>query len=364
MKKDHLHRYKLTLTVKSPLFIGNGDKLRQAEYIPDRQKWLVVSLPELLRVLAGKNLLDAFEVFISGPKNEPVSSWLRKNNVNVSAKESWVKYILDGSGFEHGNDLMAMIKTPAGNPYIPGSSLKGVLRTALIEDAMTASLAETVLNDLSSNPKDKRSGKEERVFYTLNLNKERPEDAVNDKMRAIEISDSAPFSGSPLIVCRTIDYGVNKYGSAEDKPMPLYRECVKPGSKTVMYLTVDEKLWPEFDIGYFTRVLNAHFDRNEEYNHQFSADAETDEPAINGGEIPVVLGGGTGFQVKSLVFRAAQLRSKDPRPIVHKVLRAQFWKTYKPGQGDSSPAPYKRKFAQINGRKAPFGVCAITVSED
>ena len=75
--------------------------------------------------------------------------------------------------------------------------------------------------------------------------------------------------------------------------------------------------------------------------------------------VPIILGGGVGFQSKSLTYRLAD--PERTRAAVHTILKAQFYKTYKPHADD--PAPYRMKIAQIGDRFYPMGRCSLQVEE-
>lgn len=62
-----------------------------------------------------------------------LGKWLAENGVIVSENESWIDYVLDINGNKpfHANEIHCFVKNAYGKPYIPGSSLKGALRTAI-----------------------------------------------------------------------------------------------------------------------------------------------------------------------------------------------------------------------------------------
>ena len=78
--------------------------------------------------------------------------------------------------------------------------------------------------------------------------------------------------------------------------------------------------------------------------------------------MPVSLGGGTGFQRKSLIYRTKPY-PEEAAQLAHEALRAQFTQrngrcTYKPPRG-ARTAPYMFKAASYEGQLYPMGICEL-----
>lgn len=132
--------------------------------------------------------------------------------------EDCMKYTMDAGDIQREKgrmQIMACIKDPYGNPYIPGSSIKGMLRTILLcaelmkqEKKYDIDRENIVLNLRQENVKRKQvlardiKNIECKTFHTLNRPDQKETDAVNDNMSGIIISDSEPLSCNDLILCQ------------------------------------------------------------------------------------------------------------------------------------------------------------------
>lgn len=356
MKYGHLERVRVGLTVKSPLFIGSGGKLTGMEFILDRGMVLVPDLSALLTALANdyrRGMLKDFENFLLQPgQRKQLGEFLKRWNYPLDPLPAWVRYTLRAqSGFDGINTLLTFIRDPDGRAYIPGSSIKGALRTALIAARMGEADKSALRRELTTDPKSRRASAVENVLRVLNCNEKRPTDAVNDLLKAVEISDSAPFPAEALTVCRR--HWLSEAGDIGDGKSPVFMECLRPGSETGFYLTIDHSLWPDGEDALAT-LRDALTDWDALIRDAYeSAFTFSDAGPMEG--VPIVLGGGTGFQRKSLVYKTSDY-PEDAAALAHSVLSVQF-KTYKPK--GARAAPYKFKTARYEGRDCAMGVCDL-----
>lgn len=101
------------------------------------------------------------------------------------------------------SEILTCVKDPADRLYLPGSSLKGALRTVLAW-ALAPQRAAQALNEFN-NAKDRRQAArslEQRIFYGR---KQRDDKRVNhdllrDVMRTFHIGDSQPVAQSPQLL--------------------------------------------------------------------------------------------------------------------------------------------------------------------
>ncbi|MBF0981001.1 MAG: hypothetical protein HXK71_06820, partial [Clostridiales bacterium] len=69
--------------------------------------------------------------------------WLDDSNIDVKQYLDCTKYVIDSSGVEFSNgmkgiNVMEFVKDAYGKPYVPGSSIKGMLRTILLSGRIWA----------------------------------------------------------------------------------------------------------------------------------------------------------------------------------------------------------------------------------
>ena len=92
-------------------------------------------------------------------------------------------------------DIYEQIKDVADRMYLPGSSLKGAIRSALAWDAAHNLETATLQPALQGNPKMADDALERRVF--AGSARRRMNDTVRDVLRALHVGDSAPATVAP-----------------------------------------------------------------------------------------------------------------------------------------------------------------------
>lgn len=361
VRHKHLHRVRVELLLRSPLHIGTEGNLnlRAKECLHDRRnlRILVPSLPRMLDMLSRRNLLDAYEVFLRDDGRHSLWDFMTANGVPVNPIPDWVAYALScGEDYNRINGLRPFIKTTDGMPYIPGSSIKGAMRTALIALRMNAEDKRRLMGEAST---DRWGGSvAENVLRTLPQHTDRQLQAVNDVLRGVSVSDASPFRLEDLVVCQKLE--LDERGETMPTRLPLFRECVRPGARAVYDLTLDASLRASSMREEIWSALEA-WDKlcAERYASFFHLDGANmaDVRCQNG--VPITLGGGVGFQSKSLLYAACATREEAAR-AASGVLSAQFRRTYRPGV-NAKAAPYRYKAARYEGRLYPMGRCELVI---
>ena len=134
--REFMKEYRIRLITKGPVFIGNGQEYYKKEYIIDRRnsRVMIPKVNEMYAYLKKRGLARDFEEFMLHDRYHDLGGWLREKRVPDSDRNQWIRYSMDcGDAIsEKGLHVMQCIKDAYGNPYIPGSSLKGMLRTILL----------------------------------------------------------------------------------------------------------------------------------------------------------------------------------------------------------------------------------------
>ena len=139
--QQYMSTYKVTLETKGPLYIGSGKQLGKKEYIHNRQKKEIV-VPNLIKMyqqLKKKNLTGEYEKFLLNPKEKDLYMWLVNKGITYAESKKWAEYSFDCSDAvldRNTKEISLFVKDVYGKPFVPGSSLKGALRTILCVDEL------------------------------------------------------------------------------------------------------------------------------------------------------------------------------------------------------------------------------------
>lgn len=363
--KRVLKTYQLELKVCGPVFIGSGVEIQKKEYVfLNRSTVGVVDIGKLYLLAKRKHLENDFERFMVSDVREDLKHWAERNRIPARELESCLKYKVNVGDIqmEKGRmQIMAFVKDPYGKPYIPGSSIKGMLRTILLCSELMENPekyrrdGQQVRAELQEARKGKNilqrnvKGIEEKVFNTLNRT-DKSKDAVNDRMSGIIISDSEPLETSELILCQKWEYHMD--GSC--KTLNLLRECIKPGTVIKAKMTVDESVNP-ITVNEIMDGIKLFYERYYKvFQKKFpTADRMADDT--------VFLGGGSGFVSKTMVY--SLLGEKEAISTVQDI----FEKTNVPKEHkhfkDSrlGVSPHILKCTKYHGKEYMMGQCELKI---
>ena len=310
--------FQMSLEALTPIFIGSGEKLLKKEYIcvpskSEEVKILVPNLSKLYLFFENLGIGNVFEEYLASSKtrNRNLYDLLLEYDISLKDISECVSYnysVVPTGGVGNTEielrDVDTFIKNAFGRPYIPGASLKGMLRTALLSLKVTKnpndylsikkSIERTVKNRETKQKgrrylKSENSDMESEAFHTLERNKKNKNNAVNSSFRGLIVSDSEPLELSDLTLGQKIDVSLK----GKETPLPIFREMLKPGVKVQFTITLDEDILG-FSMDEIFEALN-HFHRlNDDYFYsRFQR--------RNMGKDIVYLGGGVGFSSKTVV---------------------------------------------------------------
>lgn len=398
--KNFIEQRKYELTCISPVHVGSGTALQPFEYlfdnknkcvyIMDREKWI--------QLLCQYNLMEALSDFLeikfekirkkSDAQTISVMEWLRRNGVKdadiVNAAQRKMK-MADIKAKNSLNIINLAVCEADGRLYIPGSSIKGVMRTAILykmlskDPAILRQYAQEMLyvvkkyqlgritdrRQKDKMAKDKKSALgniaqklENELLRKLRLDtKNGTRSAINDVMRGIAVSDARAEEIQSLIV-EKID--VSTYTKVGKKPgVPLFRECAAPESKFHFTVRIDKDIMKVAGIKSVDEIFVAAkeymlhglsmqkrvFGKN--YGEQF-AEAENAN---------FFLGGGTGFLQKSLWFSLFS-DEKTGMEELKKYLDENF-SMHRHLTLDKQISPRTLKLAKTGGVTQLMGLCRI-----
>ena len=173
------------ISIESPIHIGSGDKLDSLDFVVQNGKVSVIEFDKVLSEMKNKEmdtliLYDEIEQF---GKRFDFRKFLGRYRIDIGEVS---KYFLSYQKAPRGS-IMTFLKDAFNTPLIPGSSIKGAIRTALawyfLKDEDTARI-EKVLRNPNEFRKEKGKKIEDLIFY----GKEREPNF--DLNKAISITDA------------------------------------------------------------------------------------------------------------------------------------------------------------------------------
>lgn len=364
---SYLKNYTIELTTLAPVFIGSGEQLGKKEYIYDKheKKAWVFDRKTLYKHILEENLSDAYENYILG-KNGDLYIWMKENNISKSKYSTWTKYCLDCSNAElskNNRNISLFVKDPYGLPYIPGSSLKGAIRTVLLGYKLSkSSQMRQLQSDIKYNSRARRrnelssklkgpSQMLEEIFHTLKRENVKKEDAVCDELSGMRISDSKPLNIHDLILCQKIDKNID----GKDRTISILRESLKPQVKICFDMTIDASIcnYTKEDIleavAYFFDNANKQYKKYGALSH--------DRKYV------ITIGGGAGYISKTVPYNIYS--DREAVQVVSNILQA-----YTPGEHKhyndtrKGVSPHTLKTTKYGGRTYQFGQCEIKITEN
>ena len=214
--------YTATISLLTPLHIGSGAELQQAyDYVVRGGKtWIIHSDNMLDRFVDDKGNFD--ERILGRPADE----LLEPGDFQPGSKA--FRYVLPGTprSRQRGAVIREQYKDAHDQPYIPGSSLKGALRTALAWHGFQVT-GQTLDVDKLGYSRSWAGQRVERKLFGRDPN--------HDLLRALQVADSEPQKQDRLqIVNAQVFTGGDRPGA------PIELEAVRSDTVFTTTIAIDE----------------------------------------------------------------------------------------------------------------------------
>jgi CRISPR-associated protein Csm5 len=357
--------FRMTLTAQGPVSIGSGEEISKKEYVlyPKDHRIVVMDMPKLYALAQKKNLGSSFEDFLCPPagyrRNQDLWSWIRKNRISGKELQRCVRYILPTGAIERSRNynVWAFVKDPYGKPYVPGSSVKGMLRTILLAGRLQKD-PKRFAREIAALQKGRGRGKdylkkeidalEAKVFRTIGRPDIRREDAVNDELSGLIVGDSEPLTLKDLILCQRLE----RKPDGKEKTLPILKESLRPGTPIRFSLTIDPSR-----CALTKEALLEAVERFDEVYQECFLSAFSGMDRLTGSE--VYLGGNAGFATKTVIYAALG------RQAGIQTIRQIFRQTNVPRnhhhERDQKVSPHIVKCARYQGKLYEFGKCRLAI---
>lgn len=221
--------YDVRLSLLTPLHIGNGHELlHEYDYaIHDGKTWRI----DETALLDAQNVDDP-QLAARLAAIKPAQ--LLEKPKDYRTDNGYFRYVMTGAprSREEGAQLREQIKNPFDRPYLPGSSLKGALRTALAWHAW---------QERQQRPETARLGRSPK-WAAQEIERQLLGRSPNyDLLRALQVSDSDEVGAEQLMI---VNARVLNRGGGLGSPIEL--EALRPDSKLVLTAKFDRALFSKW----------------------------------------------------------------------------------------------------------------------
>lgn len=346
--------YDLKISTLTPLHIGSGrELLNEYDYAVHKgQTWR----------LNDSAILDA-QLVDDDPKTAdrlarvPPAQLL--NDADFDASKPFFRYVIKGMPRSEasGAQVKEQLKDTFDFPYLPGSSLKGSLRTAIAWYAWK----ELNLKPSASKLKPRREwagqGYEQEIFG---------KDPNRDILRALQVGDSKPIGKDQLILLNA--RVVNRGGTMA---APVEMEAIRANAEFTCSLKVDLSLFSEWAEKYDLKLrgrewlLNLPKLANEHAQQRLKSDiawfkelesaksvagflGKISEANLSPSHFILQLGWGTGWEDKTLGSRL----QADPS-FMERIIADYRMTRGKRQAGDPFPKSRRAAISIIKGKETP-----------
>lgn len=411
MNSKQFETAKMCLKVVTPINIADGIVLGAKDYLYDssRQKVYFLNLHQWHMFIYKHMLLEKYESYLANFRDkQSLLEWLRMQGYDIddvrtviTSEAQATVNLMDSERKKTLNDISRHIQQPDGSLYVPGSSIKGVFRTAILYSLLQkrqdikskywcyikqqVDIIEKLMEeerkprelqimpysvikkkkDQAAKEIDKLTASlESELLHTLRLkdDKERNisnKNAVCSAMRGLQVSDTYASRNMQTAILQKVDGGFDKFGKASPKKLPIFRECMLPKAELFFDVKIENAVMSTIGINTVDDLLKA--------THSFFA-AVTDllqqafekeyQEAFQGVAAGnMFLGGNTGFLSKTLLAMLAP--DKDTAKNTIKVLLDKSFKTHKHLLRDKVIAPRTLKCTNYNGKLMLMGVAEV-----
>ncbi|MBA7521900.1 hypothetical protein ES705_14012 [subsurface metagenome] len=227
---------KLEITGLSPIYIGSGDKYSQLDYVSDGNKIHVIDFSKILDHIPLESIDDFTNEINANFKNNvwrgEVKEFLK--NYNVDWKD-YVEKSYDLVGEIGKNEINQFVKT-SDQIYIPGSSVKGAIRTSILYQILKNHPNKRAqISDYISRSYRPRDRDLQRLLRS---------DGKTDLLRALIVSDSTLKDGHSFTkVVKSNVYHLRE----RELQSPIFNEILSKDFTSSGFVKINDKL---VDSGY------------------------------------------------------------------------------------------------------------------
>lgn len=383
---NRIDHAQLLLTVVSPTNIGGPEKLTTKDYMYnyDAGEVYLLNNYEWFRFLARHNKLSDFETYMQDemvrPNGRTMYDWA-KNVIGASqltkdALGPAISSIMKSSIYNKGrknslNDITPQIRGANGDVYIPGSSIKGVIDSAIISHmlrnnkAFRSTVQRELIRVLDVYKRKNARSQFKDIFKMVNLailkhihvltNDEGKsfKGILASAFRGISVSDAMPMGSIQTEVLKKEDSCINEDGT---HAISVHRECILPNQKFSFTVTLDTAMTKEIGITSIDQVLDILQEDFDATHKLLASKFKKVSPSIFKAIEPAnaYIGSNTGFVQKTIIMAAFIDDEKTGIDIIKAILDVNFQKA-EHDRKDTVMAPRAIKLVKWNGNYYEMG---------
>ena len=401
---EHIFEYyTLRLTTKSPVFVGSGQSFDKKDFclLKKNDKIRLMDMDKLIEYPSQSDRnMELFEKFMLEDKTLAKEKTLSKSGklykgtdclekkwlniflnlieMPVTQRERCAIYEIDNEGmFQEENtpcEIQRFMRGADGRAYIPGSSVKGMLRTALLQYLIRQNPDKLPYGE---NIKRTEKDLDSTLINTLALKyKEGVPDtanAVNSIMKGISISDSEPISNDYFTVCKKIDMSPkNKQGEINTA-----RECIKPYEEVIFHMKVDKRYFKPVGITTDTKELFSEMIKSFDNEYRKFYLTKFRNVDFNDTELKndfLVIGGGSGYFGKNVIYTRYGFQ-KGLKKVSKYMYEKDLDKDGNPKDKDGKMknpddfhnhgiSPHMLKLTEYQGEMYHMGICDVDLERE
>ncbi len=369
---EQIKKEKLRLEILTPTYIGGAEdkNLSNKDYYLENNTINIIDTAKLMRYLEENNKYQEFVRYVNSSKriNEILDIIVGKENKESVVKE---KIKIESIVYEKNqmklNNIDMFIKNSDNEPYIPASSIKGVITNAI------------AFNYIKKNPEEFRNYKEQiriniespkelkkiggliqsKIFKEFKEDTSKNKRWTNDLRTYISVSDSIGTKAKTMIIAKE-DFSVNiKYEKI--KRLPIYREYLIGENTFDFELLINYDKLKKLGINSIEDVL-------EMLQNYTNACIEIEEKLVkrardknievfrtrNTSQPNIILGGGSGYYSKTLLM-AIFSDNNELKNLVKRTLNRK----HEHMQKDTISSPRTLKLAKYNSNYYVVGMGKI-----
>ncbi len=236
---------RIKIETLTPVHIGSGNFISNSELVEfqnDDDSYVGIVSPEKILKLVGEYNINNWVTYIENDKS--IKEFFKQYAPNATPKDYIKRSVLN---FGSGTTLKECLHDGSGKPYIPGSSIKGAVRTAVLASMVdvTKELEKQIdktnpkKTDRNGNPIKKASATSvENSLFALSKDK-----APNsDFFRFIKIGD-AYFEKDCEIALKEINLNIRiSHDDLTDKSKAQLVEFIAQEETSVFELKIEKKI--------------------------------------------------------------------------------------------------------------------------